>query len=171
MEPDRFKITTPRKTFSSKFHLSWIFSYVSICGIEIIRGIHSKESIPFNDFSPPLQTRLGPRGRARSTGRTTTSCRAPRCSRTSTRGAISSTGSSRRVVALRESRNLAVILESFIISTLQGNLYGTSIYGVRELVRAGLQPVLSPHYQVCGWFLEDFITGWSINSWTWVGLT
>merc|ERR1712117_260057 len=29
----------------------------------------------------------------------------------------------------------------------KGNLYGTSIYGVRELVRAGLQPVLSPHYQ------------------------
>ena len=34
------------------------------------------------------------------------------------------------------------------LTTFQGNLYGTSIYGVRELVRAGLQPVLSPHYQV-----------------------
>ncbi len=30
----------------------------------------------------------------------------------------------------------------------RGNLYGTSIDGVRELVEAGLQPVLTPHIQV-----------------------
>ena len=30
----------------------------------------------------------------------------------------------------------------------KGNLYGTSVEGVRELQEAGLQPVLTPHYQV-----------------------
>jgi hypothetical protein len=30
----------------------------------------------------------------------------------------------------------------------KGNLYGTSVHGVSELVQAGLQPVLTPHYQV-----------------------
>ena len=30
----------------------------------------------------------------------------------------------------------------------KGNLYGTSVDGVRELIEAGLQPILSPHYQV-----------------------
>ena len=30
----------------------------------------------------------------------------------------------------------------------KGNLYGTSVDGVRELLLAGLQPVLTPHYQV-----------------------
>ena len=30
----------------------------------------------------------------------------------------------------------------------RGNLYGTSVDGIRELVGAGYQPVLTPHYQV-----------------------
>ena len=30
----------------------------------------------------------------------------------------------------------------------KGNLYGTSVDGVRELLMAGLQPILTPHYQV-----------------------
>ncbi len=30
----------------------------------------------------------------------------------------------------------------------RGNLYGTSVDGVRELQEAGLQPVITPHYQV-----------------------
>ena len=32
----------------------------------------------------------------------------------------------------------------------KGNLYGTSVLGVRELLLAGLQPILTPHYQVGG---------------------
>ena len=31
----------------------------------------------------------------------------------------------------------------------RGNLYGTSVDGIREFVQAGFQPVISPHYQVC----------------------
>jgi len=30
----------------------------------------------------------------------------------------------------------------------RGNLYGTSLDGIRELMESGLQPVLTPHYQV-----------------------
>ena len=30
----------------------------------------------------------------------------------------------------------------------RGNLYGTSVDGIREFVHAGYQPVISPHYQV-----------------------
>ena len=30
----------------------------------------------------------------------------------------------------------------------KGNLYGTSVDGIRELVQAGYQPILGPHYQV-----------------------
>ena len=30
----------------------------------------------------------------------------------------------------------------------KGNLYGTSTDGVRELLEAGLQTIVSPHYQV-----------------------
>ena len=30
----------------------------------------------------------------------------------------------------------------------RGNLYGTSVDGIRDFVHAGYQPVISPHYQV-----------------------
>ena len=30
----------------------------------------------------------------------------------------------------------------------RGNLYGTSTDGVRDLIASGLQPIVSPHYQV-----------------------
>lgn len=30
----------------------------------------------------------------------------------------------------------------------RGNLYGTSVDGIRDFVLAGFQPVISPHYQV-----------------------
>ena len=32
----------------------------------------------------------------------------------------------------------------------RGNLYGTSTDGVRDLIGTGLQPIISPHYQVGG---------------------
>ena len=32
----------------------------------------------------------------------------------------------------------------------RGNLYGTSTDGVRDLIASGLQPIVSPHYQVVG---------------------
>ena len=37
----------------------------------------------------------------------------------------------------------------------KGNLYGTSTDGIRELIGAGYQPILTPHFQVR--FLEAFI--------------
>ena len=30
----------------------------------------------------------------------------------------------------------------------RGNLYGTSVDGIRDFIHAGYQPVVSPHYQV-----------------------
>ena len=30
----------------------------------------------------------------------------------------------------------------------KGNLYGTSTDGIRELIGAGFQPILTPHFQV-----------------------
>ena len=30
----------------------------------------------------------------------------------------------------------------------RGNLYGTSVDGIRDFVQAGYQPIISPHYQV-----------------------
>ena len=30
----------------------------------------------------------------------------------------------------------------------RGNVYGTSVDGIRDFVLAGYQPVISPHYQV-----------------------
>lgn len=30
----------------------------------------------------------------------------------------------------------------------KGNLYGTSVDGIRDLIHAGYQPTLAPHYQV-----------------------
>ena len=32
----------------------------------------------------------------------------------------------------------------------RGNLYGTSVDGIRDFSQAGYQPVISPHYQVRG---------------------
>ena len=37
----------------------------------------------------------------------------------------------------------------------RGNLYGTSTDGIRDLITAGLQTVIAPHYQV---ILENFKT-------------
>ena len=30
----------------------------------------------------------------------------------------------------------------------RGNLYGTSVDGIRDFIQAGYQPIVSPHYQV-----------------------
>ena len=30
----------------------------------------------------------------------------------------------------------------------RGNLYGTSVDGIRDFIQAGYQPIISPHYQV-----------------------
>ena len=39
----------------------------------------------------------------------------------------------------------------------RGNLYGTSTDGIRDLITAGFQTVLAPHYQVIICLLVTFI--------------
>ena len=49
----------------------------------------------------------------------------------------------------------------------RGNLYGTSVDGIRDFIQSGFQPIVSPHYQVrappskCDFNLFSFIFGLS----------